>query len=775
MAHPVPAAAAPPPVVRRYAAFLSYRHADNREEGRRWAEWLHQALETYEVPRDLVGTTNLRGAAVPAALYPVFRDEEELSADADLSQNIRRALDNTEVLIVLCSPRACASTFVAEEIRYFKELGKGDRILALIIDGEPNADDPAKAAHGITPEMECFPQPLRFGVAQPPAAAEQDEGGATDAESGSQKSALPSIDWTQRTEPLAADVRPQNRAGQGYTSAAAYRTALEKERAHSAAEIRRLEKAFAEQLDLARLKIVAGALGVPLGQLRERDAVYQAKKLRRIIAVLGSLTLLALIAAGVAVWQRSQAEKQKNRAVASRQAADDLISFMQYDLRDTLEKLGHLDMMEGINTRIQSYYKEHPLEEDADPAAQEKAERKRAMALEQQGDIQLAQGKLAEALAAYQETLALREPLAQRAPAAVDLQRDLGVSLQNVGKVLKQQGKLDDALSAFRKGAAIFERLARQDESRVDWQRDVAVSQARIGDLLLTQGNFGDALQSYRQALAIDERLARLAPDDAKQQRGLSISLGKIGDALRAQNKFDEALPVYRESAAVAETLARRDAKNADWQYDLAFCLDKVGDALLLLGKNDEALPVYRQSEAIQARLARLDAGNAVWQRGYAGSLEKVGDALKAQRQFDAALASYREARGIREKVAAQDPSSTDRQREVCINAEKTGDVLLAQGQLAEALAIYRESMAITERLLAQSAQNIFLRRGLLLVYLKSAVILLNLPGADRAEAREVVAKGFSLLEALEKTEPASATLQQMRATFEKLRTQIGE
>ncbi len=763
-------AAVPPLAVRRYAAFLSYRHADNREEGRRWAEWLHQALETYEVPRDLVGSTNLRGTAIPTALYPVFRDEEELSADADLSQNIRRALDNTEVLIVLCSPRACASTFVAEEIRYFKELGKGDRILALIIDGEPNADDPAKAEHGISPEMECFPQPLRFGVPQPQPATEEEEAAEADS-----RKLPPAIDWSQRTEPLAADVRPQNRAGQGYTSAAAYRTALEKGRAHSASEIRRLEKAFAEQLDLARLKIVAGALGVPLGKLRERDAVYRAKKLRRVVAVLGSLTLLALVAAAVAVWQRSQAVTQKNRAVASRKAADDLISFMQYDLRDTLEKLGHLDMMEGINTRIQSYYKEHPLEDDADQAAQEKAERKRAMALEQQGDIQLAQGKLAEALATYRETLVIREPLAHSAPDAVDLQRDLGVSLQNVGKVLKQQGKLDEALSAFRKGAAIFERLARQDESRLDWQRDVAVSQARIGDLLLTQGNFGDALQSYRQALAIDERLARLAPDDAKQQRGLSISLGKVGDALRAQSKFEEALPLYRESAAVAEALAGRDAKNADWQYDLAFCLDKVGDVLLLLRKHDEALPVYRQSEAIQARLARLDASNAVWQRGYAGSLEKVGDALKAQRQFDAALASYREARVIREKVAPQDASSTDRQREVCVNAEKIGDVLLAQGQLAEALAIYRESMAITERLLAESAQNIFLRRGLLLVYLKSAAILLNLPGADRAEAREITAKGFNLLEALEKTEPPSATLQQMRATFEKLRTQLRE
>src|SRR5579871_6432540 len=117
-----------------------------------WATWLHHTLETYEVPPDLVGRPNLRGEPVPASLYPVFRDEEELPADADLNRNIERALENSALLVVLCSPRAVASAFVANEIRYFKELGKGDRILALLIDGEPNASrDPSKQNAGLAP------------------------------------------------------------------------------------------------------------------------------------------------------------------------------------------------------------------------------------------------------------------------------------------------------------------------------------------------------------------------------------------------------------------------------------------------------------------------------------------------------------------------------------------------------------------------------------------------------------------------------------------------
>src|SRR5437763_4195251 len=107
---PAPDAPIPAPGhTRRYTAFVSYRHADNAQEGRRWAEWLHRALERYVVPPDLVGTPNLRGEPVPASLYPIFRDEDELPANADLATGIRAALEVSDHLIVLCSPRSAVS------------------------------------------------------------------------------------------------------------------------------------------------------------------------------------------------------------------------------------------------------------------------------------------------------------------------------------------------------------------------------------------------------------------------------------------------------------------------------------------------------------------------------------------------------------------------------------------------------------------------------------------------------------------------------------------
>jgi WD40 repeat protein len=328
---------------RRYAVFLSYRHADNKEQGRQWATWLHQVLEGYEIPADLIGTKNNKGDTIPASLYPVFRDEEELPADADLTRNIQQALERSGLLVVICSPRAADSRFVTEEIRYFKELGNSDRILALMVDGEPNvSDDAGKQKSGIPSAAECLPEPLRYGVA---------------AENGT-------IDWSRRTEPIAADARPGGQPEQGWTTAAAYREALLKNGKMDEREIAQKIREYEERLELAKLKVIAGALGVPLGILTARDKAMQLQKakqraraLRRWLAAVAMLGLLA-VAGGVYAWRQKQtaqaaqslAEKEKSRAQLAQEQAEKEKSRAEEALLKTRAALSQSDFLQATRS-----------------------------------------------------------------------------------------------------------------------------------------------------------------------------------------------------------------------------------------------------------------------------------------------------------------------------------------------------------------------------------------------------------------------------------------
>ena len=157
----------------KYRAFISYSHSDEK-----WARWLHRRLETYRLPRNLVGRETAFGP-VPARFTPVFRDRDELATATSLGATLVAALEQSACQIVICSPKAAQSRWVNEEILTFKRLGREDRIFCLVVAGEPGVSaDPARAAE------ECFPPALIRKLGP--------DGELTE----------------ERGEPIAADVRP---------------------------------------------------------------------------------------------------------------------------------------------------------------------------------------------------------------------------------------------------------------------------------------------------------------------------------------------------------------------------------------------------------------------------------------------------------------------------------------------------------------------------------------------------------------------------------------
>jgi tetratricopeptide (TPR) repeat protein len=189
------------------------------------------------------------------------------------------------------------------------------------------------------------------------------------------------------------------------------------------------------------------------------------------VSVVGTLLLVAIVMAGFASLfyaQRNAADKARQQAEAAKTAADELITFMQYDLSESLGKVGRLDMMSAINGRIRKYYEDHPPE-----AGDLDALRERSVALNQQGDILGAQGDLAGALTSYRDSLAIRDKLAKQDPGNAEWQRDLSVSYDRVGDVQRAQGDLAGALTSYRDSLAIRDKLAKQDPGNAQWQGDL--------------------------------------------------------------------------------------------------------------------------------------------------------------------------------------------------------------------------------------------------------------------------------------------------------------
>jgi tetratricopeptide (TPR) repeat protein len=85
------------------------------------------------------------------------------------------------------------------------------------------------------------------------------------------------------------------------------------------------------------------------------------------------------------------------------------------------------------------------------------------------------------------------------------------------------QGKLPEALDAYQQSLSIAKGLAEQDKTNTFWQRDVSFSYLRIGEVLEAQGKLPEALDAYRDYF---DTVVMLASRDASNASGRTMQLG---------------------------------------------------------------------------------------------------------------------------------------------------------------------------------------------------------------------------------------------------------
>jgi len=473
----------------------------------------------------------------------------------------------------------------------------------------------------------------------------------------------------------------------------------------------------------------------------------------RTAVAVGGIAIVVLAVVGVVSVQRivseqAKTEKQRVAAVASRDAAEDLLSFMLGDLRTKLEPLGKVKLLEDVATKAVSYYDRRGEDlSDAELAKRAQGRRNLGDVLKAQGhadralsefrasltigealaakettnaawqldlsashqkvaEVLFAQGDAAGALAEFRASLVIAETVAATNPTNADRQRDLAISHNKIGDVLQAQGDTAGAFTKYRTSLAILKHLAATDPTNDGRQEDLSVSHAKLGEVLLAKGDTTAALAEFRAYLGISETLAAKDPTDAIRQQNLAISHNKVGSVVRAQGNPAGALAEYRVSLAIRERLAANDPTNADRQRLVSVSHTNVGTVMLALGDVAGALLEFRASQAIDERLATMDPTNGDRRRDLALGHEMIGDALRAQRDTAGALAEFRIEISIFEILAAKDPTNAARQRDLAVSHQKIGTMLLEHKDAKGALQEFRASHSITKRLAAKDPTN---------------------------------------------------------------------
>jgi len=126
-----------------YAAFLSYSHAADRELAAAMQRALHRIGKPwYRPPR-----------------IKIFRDEASLSANPDLWSSIKQNLAQSDYFLLLASPEAARSDWVAKEIQWWRANRPHENLLIVVTDGQISWD--AQARDFDWERSTCLPAEIR--------------------------------------------------------------------------------------------------------------------------------------------------------------------------------------------------------------------------------------------------------------------------------------------------------------------------------------------------------------------------------------------------------------------------------------------------------------------------------------------------------------------------------------------------------------------------------------------------------------------------------------
>ena len=485
------------------------------------------------MPPRLVGKPGAHGP-IERRIGTVFRDREELSAGANLSETLNDALEHSEYLIVVCSPAARASRWVDMEIAQFRKTHGSDRILCYIVDGEPlAANDPATA------HLECFPAALGYLQAD-----------------GNEESAA---------EPVAADRRD---SGDGPR--------------------------------LAKLKIVSGLLGIGLDELIQRDA---QRRNRRLVAAtaLSALGMVIMSALAFVAIEARIGEQQR------RAEAEGLIEFMLSDLRDRLDAVGRLDVLDAVgNEAIEYYSKVAPSEHT------ESSLGRRARAFLLLGEVDDLQGDIRGARDAFEMAYQSTAELLARAPGDGQRIFEHAQSVFWVGYLDWRLGDLANAETAFREYVSLAERLIRLDPDNPDWNAEWGHSNINLGVYYYESGHARDSLDNFRAGLSVFDDLGRQDPHNLEWQRMRAQSLAWLADASEDAGMLQAAREHRAAESAIYTALLDREPGNREIQQALMVSQNALADIAIAEGELESAVTVSRRARELADELLALDPENTL-------------------------------------------------------------------------------------------------------------------------------------------------------------------
>ncbi len=485
-------------------------------------------------------------------------------------------------------------------------------------------------------------------------------------------------------------------------------------------------------------------------------------KHRTVVAVIAVATIAIAVLSGVSIArivderdsaqvarrdaeaQRTRAETERTRADTERGGAEGLVSFMLTELKPQLERVGRLDVMQGVAKHVDGYY--NSLAARAETLDRDEVLR-RISALQVLGDVLYAAGDSQASNRSYEQAIERATPLAVRdkeaAIALARAQNEYAASLLEAGKVDEAEalleraraaleaipdhasvaillaivhrrlstaaflrGKLDDALAQLTHCFDAARSVVDDPTQRRAARLELAKCYDRDSDAESGRNNWAAAELAARSALALRQDVARDDPGDLDVRHGIVISWDKLFELALSAEKLADAKLDADALVAAAEPLVSRDPDNAEWARSLAVGYQRFAELESARGHAAEAAKKMLKAVAVTEAIAARDQTNLSRAIDLADFLcHRAGYLLDAQDPA-AALPVLQRALELAQPASAASPTNTQYALSVASIEEYLGDAFRLRSEWVKSEASYRARLAIDEDMLRRDPDN---------------------------------------------------------------------
>lgn len=445
----------------------------------------------------------------------------------------------------------------------------------------------------------------------------------------------------------------------------------------------------------AFLKIAAGLLEVGIDDLRQRDL---QRKIRFLSAAAFGAMLVAVTTAVLAI----SAHLARQESDLRRTQAENLIDFMLVELRDQLEPIGKLNILDSVGDQALEYFAALGDKGTPDEVLD------RALALRQIGEVRFNEGRLEAALDAFSESRDVAAELYRATPRNNHYLFELGQSEFWIGYVAWERGDLENASLHLERYMQRTRELLELEPENPDYQLELMYAHNNLGSVAREAGQSEDALQHFTIFTTMAEALTKDNPEDPDawnelrdSQSWLGATYVDLGELTLAQSSYRSAA----ESGRRAYTLKEKPSN----KYNYATELLHLSTVQMHLGEPVEALETLYDSRQVLEELVEFDTQNARWQRDFARTNFRQAEAFTAVGQLDKAMESVSVAKQISGDLAERDPTYANHQLDLASIERLQAKHQLQKGKPTLALALAQHAHQRVEKLLGGSSMKTLL------------------------------------------------------------------